>query len=557
VIQGRLEMLSPAARELAAIAGVIGRAFAVDVLARARPDESHTDEDSLVQGLDELWQQRIIRERGANGLASETYDFTHDKIREVAYASLSPVRRRHLHRRVAQALEEVYAGNKDAAYAQIALHYEAGGLLLPAIDAYYQAAQVARQRSAFGEAISGLNHALSLLAALPPATETHGRELKIQAMLGPLLLATKGYAAPEVEQAYMRAWTLCQGLDDIEQRFQVLWGLGRFYMVQPNPTRAVEVYEQLLQLAEESGDSGLLLEVRCALGTHYFHRGALLKAHTYLEQSLAAYDATAHQGHALSFGQDPGVVAAAYLALTLWCLGYPAVALERIEEALARAAAIAHPYSQAIATTYAAVLQQFLSQPARCRGYAEESIALADRYGFTLWLSMATFLRGWAQTMAGDFDSAFEDMQRSIDLYRSSGAELGAAYSTALLGDTFGRSGQPDVGLLLLPQAIDLLARTEDRWCEAELHRLHGELFRMADQPVEAEAAFQRAIRVAQTQHARQWELRSAVSLARLYQSQGRLAEASPALVSALAWFGEENFTAELSQARELLKSSR
>jgi DNA-binding SARP family transcriptional activator/predicted ATPase len=553
VIQSRLETLSPAARELASIAGVIGRAFAVDVLAQARPDETRADEDHLVQGLDELWQQRIIRERGANGLAGETYDFSHDKIREVVYTSLSPIRRRHLHRRVAQALEEVYAGRLEATHAQIARHYEAGGLSLPAIDAYYQAAQVARQRSAFGDAISGLNHALSLLATLPPSADTDARELKIQAMLGPLLLATKGYAAPEVEQAFMRAWTLCQGLDDIRQRFQVLWGLGRFYMVQPNPTRAIEVYEQLLQLAEESGDPGLLLEVRCALGSHHFHRGAFLEARTHLEQSLAEYDLVAYQDHAFTFGQDPGVVAGAYLALTLWCLGYPAAALARSEEALVQAAAIEHPYSQAIASTYAAVLQQFLNQPARCRAYAEESIALAERYGFTLWLSMATFLRGWAQTMTGDFESAFEDMQRSIDLYRNSGAELGAAYSAALLGDTFGRSGQPDVGLLLLPQAIEMLARTEDRWCEAELHRLHGELYLMAGQPKEAEVAFQQAIQVAQTQQARQWELRSTVRLARLYQNQGRLAAVRPTLTTLVDWFDQGEPTPELVAAQELL----
>lgn len=556
VIQSRLEALSPVARELASIAGVIGRAFAVEVLARARPEEARDDEDHLVQGLDELWQQRIIRERGANGLASETYDFTHDKIREVAYTSLSPIRRRHLHRRVAQALEEVYAGRLDAVYAQIATHYEAGGLPLPAIDASYRAAQVARQRSAFAEAISGLHHALSLLSSLPPTDETRQRELLIQAALGPLLLATKGYAAPEVEQAFLRAWTLCQQLGDIEQRFQVLWGLGRFYMVQPNPPRAMEVYQQLLQLAEEATDPGLLLEARCALGTHRFHCAAFGEARSYLEQTLAAYDPAQHGDHALSFGQDPGVVASAYLAWTLWCLGQPAAALAYTEQALVRAAATDHPYSQVIATTYAAVQQQFLNQPGGCRAYAEQSIALAEQYGFTLWLSMATFLRGWALTVEGDFDAGFDDMQRSIDLYRSSGAELGAAYFTALLGDTFGRSGQPEVGLLLLPQAIEMLARTQDRWCEAELHRLHGELYRRADQPDEAETAFQQAIDVARTQQARQWELRSTVSLAHLYQSQGRLAEARPALVTALAWFGEENLTPELSDARELLKSS-
>jgi predicted ATPase/DNA-binding SARP family transcriptional activator len=548
VIQTRLEALTPAARELAGVAAVIGRAFAVGVLAQA----SENDEDQLVQGLDELWQQRIIREQAPSGLASEIYDFTHDKLREIAYANLSPMRRRYLHRRVAPALERVFAERLDAVHDQIATHYEAAGQYLYAIDGYARAAEAARRRSSFTEAIGYLQRALGLLPALAVGSEQSQRELRIQTMLGPLLLATKGYAAPEAEQAFARAWELCQQSADLDQRFKVLWGLGRFYLVQPNLARGLAVSQQLLTLAEHSPEAGHLVEAHCAIGSLYLHQAQLPAARTALEAAIAGYDPATYGDHALTYGQDPGVVALAYLAWTLWCQGHPAAALARTAAALELSQTLDHPYSQVIALTYACVQQQFLNEPARCREYAEQAIVLADKYAFSLWLSMATFLRGWSHTQFGDFERGFDDMQRSIDLFRSSGAELGAAYFTALLGETFGRAGQADVGLLLLAQAIDLLARTQDRWCEAELYRLQGELYLRTEQPTEAAAAFQRAIDTAKAQKARQWELRAAVSLGRLRQREGRLAEMLPVLGELVAWFGPADVTPELAAAQTL-----
>ena len=548
VIQARLDALSPTAYTLGSVAAVIGRAFSVDVLAHA----CETSADALVQALDELWQQRIIREQRAPLGAAESYDFTHDKLREVAYAALSPVRRRYLHRRIAQTLLAVHHENLAGVHAQVAVHWEAGGQPQRAMEAYIEAAQAAHQRSTLNEAIDHLHRALALVATFP-ATEQRPAELRIQAALGPLLLATKGYAAPEVEQAFTRAWELCHEHDDAVQRFQVLWGLGRFYTVQPNPTRGQNVSQQLMTLAQATGDSGLLLEAHCALGTHYFHRAALSDARHHLTAAITAYDPQQHVDHRLSYGQDPCVVASAYLAWTLWCMGHPAEALAHTEAALSLARTLAHPYSQVIALTYAAVQQQFLQQPEACLAYAGQSIALADRYGFTLWLSMATFLRGWAQTTFGNFDAGFDDMQCSIDLFRQTGAELGAAYFTALLAETFGRAGQPDVGLLLMTQALDQLARTEDRWCESELYRLQGELFALNGQPPAAEEAFRTAITVAQSQQAGQWELRAVVSLARLLQPAGRLDAVRGQLQSVVVSRNACGATPELTAARELL----
>ena len=550
MIKARLEQLSSRAYALVCVAAVIGRAFAVDVLGQA----SDSDEDSLVQGLDELWQQHIVREQGM-----DTYNFSHDKMREVAYTGLSPIRRRYLHRRVAQALEALRAGQLDAVSDQIATHYEQAGLAAQAIAYYQRAAQAAHRMSALQEAIAHLTQALTLLPALPDITARATQELAIHVALGPLLLATKGYAAPEVEQAFHRAWELCrrlqpQTVEATPERFQVLWGLGRFYMVKPELTKALEASQQLLALAQATEEPDLLLEAFCSLGTHLFHLVDLPAARTYLEQSLTLYNPDEHRSHALSYGQDPGVVAAAYLAWTLWCLGYPTQALAQTQAALALAQKVDHPYSLVIATTYASVQYHFLNDVTRCRAHAEAAIALATQYGFTLWLSMATFLRGWALTVEGDFDNGFADMQQSIDLFRSTGAELGAAYFAALLAETFGRTGQADVGLLAMAGAFELLERTQDRWCEAEMYRLQGELYLQTDAPSEAEQSFQTAITVARQQQARLWELRATVSLARLWQQQNKNIEAQTQLAAIVDWFREGAELPDLVAARTLLE---
>lgn len=549
LIKARLEQLSSRAYALVCVAAVIGRAFAVDILAQA----SDSDEDGLVQGLDELWQQHIVREQG-----TDTYNFSHDKMREVAYGGLSPIRRRYLHRRVAQALEGLRANSLDAVSDQIATHYEHAGLAAQAIVYYQRAAQTAHRMSALQEAIAHLAQALTLLPSLLDNTERAMQELAIHVALGPLLLATKGYAAPEVEQAFHRAWELCrrlqpQSVEATPEQFQILWGLGRFYMVKPELTKALEASQQLSALAQATEEPDLLLEAFCSLGTHLFHLVDLPAARAYLEQSLALYDPAQHRSHALTYGQDPGVVAAAYLAWTLWCLGYPAQALAQTQAALTLAQQIDHPYSLVIATTYASVQYHFLNDVERCRAHAEAAIVLATQYGFTLWLSMATFLRGWTLTVEGDFDNGFADMQQSIDLFRSTGAELGAAYFAALLAETFGRTGQAEVGLLAMAGAFELLERTQDRWCEAEMYRLQGELYLQTDAPAEAETSFQTAITAARQQQARLWELRATISLARLWQQQDKAREARMLLAEIVDWFREGAELPDLVAAQTLL----
>lgn len=557
VIEARLTQLSPEAHDLARVAAVIGRAFDATILGKA----SESTEDELVQGLDELWQHGIIREQGFNRFGVEAYDFSHDKLREVAYQSLSSIRRRLLHRRVAEALEFYHTDQLDEVAHQLARHYERAGNASKAITYYERAAAVAHRLAAVQEAIGFLTHAQSLLHLLPASAEQTRLALSLQIALGPLLLATKGYAAPEVEHAFHEAWQLCQQAGDAQQRFQVLWGLGKFYQVKPDLAKGTAVARDLLALAQTEENPELLLEAYSIAGTHFFHNVALRDAKQYLDESVALYDRARHAQHALIYGQDPVIVGLTYGAWARWCLGYPDQALRQARQALTLSEQLTHPYSRVLAMSYMTAQYQFMGDVAGCQRQAAATIEVTRTYGFTLWHASATFLHGWAVATGGDFMAGMTQMQEGIDLYRATGAELGAAYFAGLLAERLAHAGQLEIGLAVMGEAFDLLERTRDRWCEAELYRLQGELLARAADPAiwtllgqMPETAFQHALTVARQQNARWWELSALVSLCRFWQHDSQLPAAKQQLATCYHWFTEGHELPLLQAAKALLE---
>ena len=553
IMETRLMRLSPAARDLVAIAALIGRAFTLDVLTHV----AEMDEDELLLALDELWQQRIVREATAGETAGGAYDFSHDKLREVARATLSPMMRRMLHRRLASALEELFAANLDEAAAQIGLHYEHAGQPTAAIGFYQRAARFDHRRSAQHEAIFHLRRTLALLEKLPASATRDAQELKIQLALGALLLSTHGYADPVVETAFSRAWALCRHSDDPATKFQTLWGLERYYLVKPELEKGQAITQELLLLAHQAEDAGLILEATYALGTYLFHYGSLGEAQRYLEQTLALFDRAQHGDHALHYAQDPQVVALTYLALALWCQGRLDQARARSQEAIAIARQIEHPYSLVVALTYAGVLHQFADEPAACAERATQAQALAQAHGFSLWISMSGFLQGWALAQQGDAQRGLGLMMQCAEGFRQTGAELGSAYSTAMLAQCLSRFGQPDQARMIMQQSLALLAKTQERLCAAEIHRIQGELLATEPQTQEkaelARAHFENALTIAQEQNAKWWELRAALSLAHLTQQREGMSAALQQLETVVEWFTEGEEQTIVKQAKATL----
>jgi len=543
VIAARLAQLSAPTRELVSLAATIGRAFTFDVFARA----SDYDEDSLVRGLDELWQRRIVREQGANA-----YDFSHDKIREVAYAEISPMHRQLMHRRVAQALEAVYASDLDPVSGQIAAHFERAGMPEQAIQYYQRAAAVAQRVYANEDAISLLGKALALLRTLPKSMDRDGRELAVQIALGVSLVATRGYSAADVIDVYRRALALCQSLGRPPSP-PILRALAVAHNGQAAFEQARYLGDQLLSLAECDQDSLLLVEAHFVLGATLFWQGAFAPSRAHLEQAIAHYDPQQSRTHIALYSQDPKVVCRCRLAFDLLYLGYPDQATRMEQEALALGRELAHPFSLGYAMFWDALLQNYRRAPRETQERAEAVIALCREHRLGFWLHLAVILQGWARAEQGEVEAGIAQMHEGMAVFPDIGIKFMRPYYLALMAEQCAKGEDVEQGLTLVAEALAAIDQSGERWCEAELFRTKGELQLMRREHAEAEAAFVRAMAIARSQDAKSLELRAATSLARLWQRQARYAEARQMLAEIHGWFSEGFDTPDLQDARALL----
>jgi predicted ATPase len=447
----------------------------------------------------------------------------------------------------------------------LAHHSTEAGLNARAVSYWQRAGERALQRSANLEAIEHLTRGLNILKTLPDTLERAQQELAMQTTLGPALAVTKGHAAPEVLHAYARARELCQQVGETPQLFQVLRGLWYGYLFQMELQTARELGEHLLTLAQQVGDPALRLEAHRALANTLNYLGEFAASQAHFAQAIALYDPQQHHAHAFRFGEDPGVVCRAYAGVTLWWLGYPDQALQRSQEALTLARELAHPYSLGYALFWAAFLHQFRGEGQLTHESAEALIALATEHGFALWIAGGTVMQGWALSQhshdPGAGQRQGEEGRAQIDqglaAWGATGAKVIRPYGLTLLAEASVQVGQCEVGLPLLTEALAVVDDTGERRWEAELHRLKGEILlaRSADAHAEAEAHFQHALDIARHQQAKSWELRAATSLARLWQQQGKHAEAHALLAPIYGWFTEGFDTADLQEARALLEA--
>jgi predicted ATPase len=547
-LMARLDRLA-AVKAIAQLGATLGREFSYELLQAVSPWDGAT----VQRGLQLLVAAEFLYQQGLPPQA--TYVFKHALIQEAAYQSLLRSTRQQYHQRIAQMVEARFPEICAMQPELLAHHYTEADVLAQAIPYWQRAGQRAIERSANVEAISHLSKGLALLKTLPDTPARAQQELAIQASLGPALIATKGYAAPEVEQAYSRAQALCQHVEGMPQRFPVLRGLWAFYLARGEVQTAYELGQQLLLMAQGQDDPALLLEAYEATGLTLFYSGELTHARTSLEQSMALYDPLQHHGHVVLYGRDPGAFSLSYLAMVLCLLGYPDQALQRSAEALTLAKARVHPYSLALTLTYTAVLHQFRRETQAVIEQAEIGMALAIEQGFPYWAARGPMLHGWALTVQGQRAEGPAQMQQGLAAWRATGAGLLRSYWCALLAEVKGHVGRPEAGLDILAETLPLIDKVGERVWTAELYRLKGELLLQAVADArQAEACFRQAIDVARHQQAKTWELRAATSLSRLWQRQGKRAEARQLLAPIYGWFTEGFDTADLQEARALLE---
>jgi class 3 adenylate cyclase/predicted ATPase len=583
-LMARLDRLGEA-KAVAQLGATLGREFSYELLQAVSP----WDEETLGRELRRLVAAELVYQRGLPPQAR--YLFKHALIQEAAYQALLKSTRQQYHRQIAEVLEERFGESKESQPELLAQHYTEAGLIAQAIPYWQRAGQRAVERSAYVEAIGHLSKGLELLKTLPDSPERIQKELMLQTTLGTTLIVTKGYAAPEVERAYARALELCRQVGETPQLFPVLFGLWRFHFLRAELHTARELAEQVFRLAQSIQDSALLLWPHCALGLVLCTLGELTSALVHLEQGIALYDPQKHRpDRSQVSGQDPKVTCLSYAAWVLWCLGYPDQARKRIDEALTLARELSHPFSLAFALNFAARLNQPLRDVQAVQERTEALMTLSREQGFPFWLAGGAVRQGWVLAEQGQGEEGIAQMRQGLAALRATGAALDRSWGLALLAEVHGGVEQAEEGLTVLAEALAFVDKTGERCYEAELYRLKGQLtlqqfqvssskFQVqenqkakgkkqkakisntqhpapntqAEVAQEAEECFLKAIEIAHRQQAKSLELRATVSLARLWQSQGKKAEARQMLAEIYNWFTEGFDTKDLQEAKALL----
>ncbi len=468
-LMARLDRLGPA-KEIAQMGATIGREFTYDVLQSV----SSLTVDTLQRGLRQLVDAELLYQRGV--LPQATYLFKHALVQDTAYQSLLKSTRQQLHQQIAQVLGARFVEIKKTQPELLAHHCTEAGLIEQVIPYWQKAGERATRRSANTEAVAHLTRGIELLMALPHTPERDYQELNLQTILGTSLVATRGYAASEVENTYTKAFELCQQIGETPQIFPILRGLRFFYNQRGELPTAYELGEKMLRLAQLLQDTTLLVDAHVALGATLFSRGELIAAQAHVEQGIALYDPQKHRPLTFLYGQDPGVTCLGYASWTLWSLGYPDQALKRSREALTLAEELSHPFSLAFAHGVAAMVRYFRRDWPEGQKQTEMMLALGNEQGFRFFLIMGALHQGGilAQTEKGK--NGIEQLRQGLEIFQSSGTKLMRPYWLVLLAEAYGNAEQPEVGLEVLDEALAQVEKTGERFYEAELYRLKGEL---------------------------------------------------------------------------------
>jgi tetratricopeptide (TPR) repeat protein len=509
VISARLAQLEGPAAELVTVAATVGREFTSEELAAA----SGADEGALVSGLDELWRRRIIRDRGP-----DAYDFTHDRIREVAYLAQSPARRRHTHLLVARALQRLHRDDSERVAARVAAHYQQAGAAEEAIAWYEHAAEAALRLPLDAEAIRLLERALELLGGPPPSRRRQERELAILTALPASLGTVEGFSSERLAQVQRRGLELAAELG-VEPRPPLLRSLALASLSRSDFESARADAERLRAGGERDGDVVRVVEAAYVLGIAAFWKGELDSARRQFEAAVEHYRPEHRARHLASYGLDPRVICLGRLAITLWFLGHPPAAGRAGEEALALADEVGHGATRTTALLFAALLAMEQREPELVRRRTEALLARPADQSLPARVG-ADLLAGYLEVLDGHAAAGTARIRRIQEGLNDADHAPGmhAIVARALL-EACVAAGDAHAGL-----AADRALDRDDRvrvW-ESEARRLRGEFLARLGAPAgEVEGELELALRVAERQGASMLALRAAAGLLRRRLDRG------------------------------------
>jgi len=557
LITSRVDRLTPAQQLTIKVASVIGRVFSFRTLQDIYPineDKARIAEHfKVLEGLD-----LTPLERPDPDLA---YIFKHIITRDVVYNLMLFSQRRQLHRAVAEWYEKTYANDLAPYFSYLAYHWCKvvvdsaidPKLVWKAVDYLQKAGNQAVQRYVNQEAIGFFAEALELLKTLPNSIERTERQIELQLAIGAPIIATKGYAAVEVLNAYTQAQELCKKLGDKAKLFPALRGLWAFYIGRADYKTAANLAKQLLELAQEEKDSAILLEAHRAMGNTIFWSGDLISSQHHMQEGIELYTPDKHHTLAFLYGQDPDVANRGMQAWPLSLMGYPEQAIKRGKEAISQALELSHPYSLGYALIHDGCCQQYLLRVDQALQQSEKAIKLSQEKGFPNWMLAGMVVHGWALVQKADL-SGLQEIEQAVNFWRSSGSELVVPYFMTLLAECYSKTDKLSLALDTLKEAINIAEKNNDHWYDAEMYRLKGEILLLLDNDLaQAENCFLKAINIAKHQQAKLLQLRASISLAKLWQLSENKEKAQEMLKEIYSWFNEGFQMPDLQAARKIL----
>ena len=554
-LAARLDRLGPA-REVAQVGAVLGRDFVYALLR----DVAEIDEPALQASLDRLADADLLFVEGAPPQAN--YRFKHALIQDAAYDSLLKSRRQALHRRAAELLRD--QPERAAAEPEVIAHHftEAAHDDL-AIEWWGRAGDQALRRSAFQEAVAHLGRAIEMAdkagatarPSIGGSAVPNQRLTQLHVAHGNALIAARGFGAAETAEAFAKARESAVGGKDAPERLAADYGLwaGNFVRGELPSMRAHSA--DFLNDVEARPDSPEAGVAHRAAGITCWVAGEYREARDHLERALALFQPGRDDDLAFRFGPDAGVLAMHYLALTLWAMGDIGRAVSLVGRAEARIADLTHVGTLAPGRMHAAMFDLMRGDRARVAANAFELTRLAREFDLNLFRAFSVFLEGWASPASGASGSGLEGMRRGVELLREQNVLWFDGLLKMALAEAEAQRGDPGRAVAILDETLGTCDSTCCRAFEAELHRVRGEMLLRHDHmnPVPAEAAFCRAIEIARGQGTRSFELRAALSLARLCHATGRDADAHAALAPALEGFAPTPEMPEIAEAQALL----
>jgi class 3 adenylate cyclase/tetratricopeptide (TPR) repeat protein len=547
-LMARLDRLGPA-KEVAQIGAAIGREFPHALLAAV----TRKPQAELDSALDRLIAAGLLFRQGLPPHA--TYLFKHALVQDAAYGTLLREPRRTLHVSIVETIESQFPEIGENQPELLARHCAAADLPESAVEYWFKAGKRAENRSANIEVVNALSQGIELVQSLPPTPERSRRELDFYLALAPAVAATRGYSAPETQSVFLHARDLLADGGTLAEQMAVLWGAYNTHNARGETIAARQVAQQILTLASQHEHVGMSALGHRFMGFTLSRLGAFVDARFHYQRVLDLCVTNQETITAFRrFGVDDHAVSLSGFSITLWILGYAKQAATAGEQALARARKLELPFTTALVLQYEAFLGALSANRESALAHVTELIGYSKKNGYLEYEQRAHVIEGILLTQCGDAQHGIEVLRNAIAALDKISSRVHRTAYLGFLASAYASIGQPQVGLSSLDDAIQESGKNDERFFEAELNRLRGELLLLLGKKQEAEAELQHALKIARQQQARAWELRAAMSLARLWRDEGIRQQAYDLLASIYGWFTEGFDTRDLKDAKALLE---